>query len=186
MGLLTEHIKNIRTNIISPYVSGNVLDMGCGYGEIYTKYKDKIENYYGVDYDVQIISGLKNKFPNANFFVKNLDSDSLEFDVKFDSILMIALVEHIYNQKHLFCEAIKNLKPQGKIIITTPTVLGNDFIHKFGSSIGLFCQTAADDHIVIYNKKRFQILAKDLNLRICQYRKFELGCNQLVVLEQQA
>ena len=55
-------------------------------------------------------------------------------------------------------------------------------MHRTGARLGLFSKVAADDHIVIYNKKRFQILASDFGLSIERYERFQFGCNQLVIL----
>ena len=52
------------------------------------------------------------------------------------------------------------------------------------SYYGLFDITGGlNDHIVIYNKKRFYLMARDMNLEVEVYRTFQLGCNQLVVLK---
>ena len=75
---------------------------------------------------------------------------------------MIAIIEHIWNQRFLFEQVLKNLKPSGKIVITTPTPFGNDFVHALGAKVGLFAKSAVDDHIMIYNKKRFKFWLKNL------------------------
>lgn len=73
----------------------------------------------------------------------------------------------------------------GKIIITTPTPFGNDWVLKYGSALGLFSSQAGHgDHIVVYNKDRFRVLANELGLKIEKYKTFELRCNQLVVLSK--
>jgi SAM-dependent methyltransferase len=185
MGLLSSWLHKIRTNRVIHYVSGNVLDLGCGPATIYASFAYKISNYYGFEYDKFLVEQLRKKYSPAKFFQKNLDEDNFDLDIKFDYILLIAVIEHIFNQKHLFNEILKYLKPEGKIIITTPTVFGNDIVHKLGSSIGLFNkEVGQDDHIIIFNKKRFKVLANEFNLKIDRYSKFELGCNQLVIMSR--
>ena len=185
MALMSGYIRNQRLNAVKPYIKGDVLDIACGQANVLLHFGEKINNYTGIEFSETRVKELKSKYPTAEFFAKDLDEDDLMLSNKFDVILMIALIEHIYNQKHLFAQILKNLKPSGKIVITTPTPFGNDIIHRYGANLGLFSKAAADDHIVIYNKKRFQILAKDFRLSIDAYKRFQLGCNQLVVLGHQ-
>jgi SAM-dependent methyltransferase len=183
MPLLSAWLRKKRFSRVRPYITGDVLDLGCGPAEIVRGGLSlPIDRYFGVDCCAEIVERNRSDLPQHQFAVRDMDEGRLDFDARFDSILMVALVEHIYNQKHLFKEARSLLKPHGRIIITTPTPLGNDLVHRVGASIGLFAKSAADDHIVIYNRKRFVTLTRDLDLRIEAYRTFQLGCNQLVVL----
>jgi 2-polyprenyl-3-methyl-5-hydroxy-6-metoxy-1,4-benzoquinol methylase len=182
--ILSHLLHNIRNSKVKKYLKGDVLDIGCGPAYFLTLGGNQIKQYYGVDYDATLIAENKKRFPESKFFKKDLDEDTLDINHKFDVIMMIALVEHIFNQKFLFQQAKKCLKPNGIIVITTPTPFGNEYVHKLGGNIGLFSKVAVDDHIVIYNKKRFEILAKELGLKIVKYERFEFGCNQLVVLKK--
>ena len=184
MGLLTYWMKDKRTSVFKDYMTGSVLDAGCGYADIYEKFKDKIDEYYGIESNDERVSLLKKRFPKARFYKRDLDNDVLKFNKRFDRIVSIAVIEHLFNQKHSFGELVKNLKPGGKILITTPTPFGNDIVHRVGSRVGLFSQNAHDDHIIIYNKQRFEILAKEFGLQIEKYKKFQFGCNQLVVMKK--
>ena len=72
---------------------------------------------------------------------RNLGKDPLDLDRKFDVVLMVALIEQI----------IDHLKPGGKIVITTPTMFGNDIVHRIGAKFGLFSKSAVDDYVVTIN-----------------------------------
>jgi SAM-dependent methyltransferase len=182
MGLLSNHLADTRTKKIMPYVKGAVLDLGCGrLAPVTQRCAASIESYYGVERDPDFVENLKKKFPEHSFFAMDLDDDSFDFDIDFDTILLIAVIEHVFNQKHLACQLVKKLKAGGRLIVTTPTPLG-DWIHRVGSKFGLFAKSADDHHIVIYNKRRFQVLAKCAGLRIEKYKTFQFGCNQLVIL----
>lgn len=95
---------------------------------------------------------------------------------------MVALIEHLFNQQHVMSEVANALKPGGIIVMTTPTPFGNDVVHRLGASIGLFAKAAVDDHIVIYNHHRFRLMAKEVDLQLKSYRKFQFFCNQIAVL----
>jgi 2-polyprenyl-3-methyl-5-hydroxy-6-metoxy-1,4-benzoquinol methylase len=186
LGLLSKMLHDIRSKMVKPYVKGDVLDIGCGINlSNYKMSKDEIKDFVGVEYDEKVVERLKQKFQKLSFYRRDLDIDKLEIKKKFDTILIVAVIEHIFNQKHLMSEVAKHLKPKGKIIITTPTPFGNDWVLKYGSALGLFSSQAGHgDHIVVYNKDRFRVLANELGLKIEKYKTFELRCNQLVVLSK--
>jgi SAM-dependent methyltransferase len=182
MPLMSEHLRNTRLAKVKPLVEGDVLDLGCGSALAKTRFGSQIRHYVGVDRDEGHVKDLAERFPDAKFYARDLDADSLDFGAKFDTVLMLALIEHVFNQKQLLGEVVKSLKTGGRIVITTPTVFGNDVVHRIGSAVGLFAKSAADDHIVIFNRKRLEILANEFGLRLAAYSKFELGCNQLAVM----
>ena len=88
------------------------------------------------------------------------------------------------NLKHLGNGFTRALKPRGQVILTTPTPFGNDVVHRVGAMLGLFSQTAVDDHIVIFNRKRLEIFAKEAGMQLISHRLFQIGCNQLALLEK--
>lgn len=185
-GLLTRQLKKKRISVLKGYVSGSVLDVGCGYAANYEHYRKFIDEYYGIEMTDKRIRDLSNKFPEAHFYKRDLDEENLNLDNKFDTILSIAVIEHLFNQKFSFNEMVKHLKPSGYIVLTTPTPFGNDVIHRIGSKIKLFNKNAHDDHIVIYNKQRFDILANEFGMEIVKYKTFQFGCNQLVVMKKRS
>lgn len=185
MGLLTPYLTAARMARIAPYVHGDVLDLGCGsWGRsaILEEHRAKISSYVGVEYSAESVSLLQDQYPDATFRALNLDRDPLDFEQKFDCVLMIALIEHLFNQQHVMSGVAEALKPDGTVVITTPTPFGNDVVHRLGGSIGLFAKAAVDDHIVIYNRHRFGIMAREVGLEIKSYRTFQFRCNQVVVL----
>ncbi len=184
MGVLSGKLQRARLNQAAPWVHGDVLDLGCGPSEILDRVGDRITSYTGIDLKETRVARVQRMYPDHRFFQRNLDDDAIALDRQFDTVLMLALVEHIYNQKHLFQEITGVLKPGGAIVITTPTPFGNDIVHSLGARAGLFSKIAADDHVVIYNRNRFEIVARDFGLTLAHYRTFQLGCNQLAVLKR--
>ena len=184
MGYLSHHLAEVRLGKVGPFVRGDVLDLGCGTAEVAKRYGDQIDCYVGVDMRQNVIDKNKSDLPGCEFHCLRLDDANLHLSRQFDAILMVALIEHIFNQKLFFEQAAKHLKPNGSILITTPTPLGNDVVHRLGAQVGLFARSAADDHIVIYNKHRFHILASEVGLRLDHYETFEFGCNQFAILRK--
>ncbi len=170
--------------MIRPYIYGDVLDLGCGNPVILERFADAMDSYSGVERSADRVKNISGRFPNALMYQRDLDRDALNLDRRFDVVLMIALIEHIWNQRFLFEGVIECLKPGGRIVITTPTPFGNDIVHRLGAKLGLFAQSAVDDHIVIYNRLRFHNLANEFGLKLEKYQRFQFFCNQLGVLRK--
>ena len=187
-GLLSPYLRNKRTSIVLPYLKGDILDIGCGPGrnlELMRERNIPFSSYTGIEIDENLIQKLSAKYPDSKFYKVDLDSEKIPVDRKFDTIVLLAVIEHIFNLKFLFVQLASLLKPNGRIILTTPTPFGNDIVHKIGTSIGLFDKEGGqDDHIAIFNRKRLEILGEEIGLSIKNYKTFQLGCNQLAVYQK--
>lgn len=185
-GILSDYLREARSKKVINYLNGKILDVGCGPATNYQIILDRglsIDSYTGIEFDPQQVSLLKSQFPAANFIAVDLDDEVIPINDKFDTIILLAVIEHIFNLKFLFNQLRELLNEGGKIIITTPTPFGNDFVHRIGTKFGLFNKEGGqDDHITIFNKKRLNILAGEFDLVLIDYRKFQFGCNQFAVM----
>jgi SAM-dependent methyltransferase len=159
-----------------------VLDIGCGDASLLREAGARIDRYVGVERDPAQVAELAASFPAARFVARDLDHQPLDLDERFDCVVMAALIEHLFNQEYVMRQVAAHLAPGGAVYLTTPTVLGNDLVHRLGSRVGLFARSATEDHIVIYNRQRFRILAREVGLVLERHQLFQLGCNQLAVL----
>lgn len=185
MALLSGIIQKQRYAQIASYIRGDVLELGCGSGSyLLTNYSSSIGSYCGVERSARQIERLRERHPGFAFFQLDLDRDPLSLDQKFDCVMMIALIEHLFNQRFVMDQIARVLKPGGIVVITTPTPFGNDLVHRLGAGIGLFAKSAVDDHIVIYNRLRFGILADETGLHLKHHEYFQLRCNQMAILEK--
>lgn len=182
MAVLTKRLQTARQARIHPHIGGRVLDLGCHRARIYEEMADRVDRYCGVDVDAEIVAENRERFPDARFEVRNLDDDPLALGETFDAVLMVALIEHLFNQKHVMGEVRDALAPEGRVLITSPTPFGNDIVHRNGSRIGLFARDATDDHVIVFNKHRLGILADEVGLRVETHTYFQLGCNQFAIL----
>lgn len=184
-GILSPYLRNKRTSMVLPYLKGDILDIGCGPGRNLELLKERnipFSSYTGIEIDENLIQKLSAQYPDSKFFKVDLDTEKIPVDRKFDTIVLLAVIEHIFNLKFLFNQLADLLKPDGRIILTTPTPFGNDIIHRLGTAIGLFDKEGGqDDHIAIFNKKRLQILGSEVGLQIEDYKTFQFGCNQISI-----
>jgi SAM-dependent methyltransferase len=185
MALLSSFIQKHRYAQIASYIKGDVLELGCGVESYVLKnHSSNISSYCGIERLAPHIERLRKRHPGYSFFQRDLDRNPLELNRKFDCVLMIALIEHLFNQRFVMEEIAQVLKPGGIIVITTPTPFGNDVVHRLGAAIGLFARSAVDDHIVIFNRLRFKILAKEIGLKLKRHEYFQIFCNQMAILEK--
>ena len=180
--LLTPWLHQKRTEIIIPFVKGDILDIGCGSADI-ANIKG-IEKYYGIELDMGHVEALKNKYPAHSFFQMDLDVDEFpDKRCKFDTIAMIAVIEHLKNPDKILSQIPSLLKEEGKVLITTPSPLG-DRIHKIGAMLGLTAIEAVEDHESIYGLSQIKELLNRNGLEVSVYKKFIVGLNQLVVCKK--
>jgi 2-polyprenyl-3-methyl-5-hydroxy-6-metoxy-1,4-benzoquinol methylase len=177
--LLSGYTRKARVRKVYPYISGDILDLGCGVTELLDMIPT-VGSYVGIDYNPLYFSWLKNKYPQHTFYSWNLDLDNLNLNKSFDTIIMAAILEHLKNPANVFQKINTLLKPSGKLIITTPSPFGG-FVHTIGSKIGLFHQDAADEHEVFYNFGHVVKLLKNFGLMLLHYEKFQFGANQLFI-----
>jgi len=182
MARLSKYLKHVRIAKVLACIQGSVLDIGCGDAPI-LDHLGRIEVYCGVELCAELVESAARRYPEHTFLCLDMDEDRIEIEQRFDTVLMVAFIEHIYNQKHLFTEVLRHLKPDGRIVITTPTPLG-DLVHRCGTRLGFFSRAAEDQHPIIFSKRRFQVFAAQFGLEIEKYRRFQSGCNQLVVLKR--
>jgi len=116
----------IVKEIFSKLKRGYVLDAGCGDGRIAYEIQKLGHKVLGIDILETSIQYAKILVPDAEFKVAdlvNLGEDKTFFE-KFDYVNCVEVIEHVYPDYQL--AVVKNLnktlKPNGKIVISFPTV----------------------------------------------------------------
>lgn len=134
---------------IKDFISGNVLDFGCGKTHILSD----IINDNGLNCDYY-----------DYYYYPNLDNR------KYDTIILIEVIEHILDSKTLFFMFDSLLNVHGKLIIMT------NFLVK---DLNNWWYIRDKTHISIYNLKCFEILAEKYNYNIIYTNN-----KNLIVLEK--
>jgi len=175
--------KRVRVTI--PWMKGDVLDVGCGTG-LLAQHVSKGQRYFGIDVNEDKIQSLKLKYtgdPAYSFWTTDVDDDAitgLPVCNSFETITLLAVIEHLRNPGTLLNFLHKVLKDEGHLLMTTPTPIGD--------KIGQFISTAISGerdfhhpHMRLYDKASLTSLVEEAGFDVLCYRKFELGMNQLLV-----
>lgn len=103
-----------------PYVSGQVLEVGCGEGRGIALLKPKSASFTAVDKIDEALNVLRVKFPDAKFIAMNLPPFYGLRDNTYDCIITFQVIEHIQDDRLFLKEIHRVLKPGGVALITTP------------------------------------------------------------------
>lgn len=183
---LTKWLASARAKRVAPFLLGNMLELGCGNATILesSKVREAITSYTGVEALESSISELRSRYPDDSFLSLDLDSITWPLEEKYDCVLALAVIEHLWNLKAFFLNLRRVLTDGGLFVLTTPTTYGNHIVLKALSYVGLIRKDVVDDHVTIFNKKLFMHACNEFGFELERYQRFQLGGNQLVVLRK--
>lgn len=104
------------------YVTGDLLEIGCGQGRGLELLLAKSKTYTGIDRNEHVISALKAKYPGRAFICGNVPPFAGLESNRYDSLVTFQVIEHIENDKLFADEIYRVLKPGGVGIISTPNI----------------------------------------------------------------
>ena len=102
------------------YVKGNTLEVGCGEGRGVSTLMELASSFTAVDKIENVITDLKQKYPDGKFISMNIPPLGGLEDNAYDSIVSFQVIEHIENDVLYLKEIHRVLKPGGIALITTP------------------------------------------------------------------
>jgi len=109
--LLKHNIKKHAQN----YLSGKLLDIGCGTKQYKDILAPIVSEHVGVDYS-ETLHGIENADIVATAYDIPVDDGS------YDSVLCTEVIEHLEEPEKAFEEIIRVLKPGGYALVTNPFI----------------------------------------------------------------
>ncbi len=108
----------LKNNSISP---DSILDIGCGTGAVLQELQNRnIGNkYVGVDYSLEAIENLRNNLQGIDTYVADITSANFSFDGRFDTVIMIHVLQHLNDPEKCLKSVLKQLD-FSHIIIEVP------------------------------------------------------------------
>lgn len=157
---ILKYIKKI--NLKSP----SVIDVGCGNGDFlrYLKQRSKDIHFTGIDYKKNLSEDRIN-FLSGDFF-------NTEFKEKFDVVISLGVIEHIWDVKTYALRLSQLCKKDGLIVVMTPNSASLLFafaryIYYFGMKSpmeGLYDK----HHLNHFSKNSLEYLFKNCSLKIVE------------------
>ncbi len=125
---IKDHLKDLhlRTDAIRPFfpkgLSGNILDFGCGSGEILSEIAKLNPEAKIIGVDISTIAlGQAKKRILRGIFKQIIESKKMSVESgSIDFILANDVIEHVYDTEWMFNEFSRVLKKSGLILISTP------------------------------------------------------------------
>jgi ubiquinone/menaquinone biosynthesis C-methylase UbiE len=171
-------LRKIRFKKVLPYLSNinYVCDIGCGCSAYFlNKISNRIKKGIGLDKNI------------TSRQIGNIELLSFEFinklpfgDNYFDLITMLAVLEHIENPDDMFKEIYRVLKPNGHLILTTPTPRAKPVLEFLSFKLKLIDKREILDHKRYWNKNELLNLLIDKKFKILKYSFFEFGLNSFI------
>jgi len=180
MGFFDEYLRKERMRQAEKYIKKGdiVLDLGCHSGIFLKKHKNFIKKGYGFD------ELCENKREGNIYFKKFKFKKKIPYNsCFFNSIVMLAVLEHIPNKNSLVKECYRVLKKGGRIIITVPSPKSDKLIAflvkiKIIKEIDFFEQHDTPTHEEVIN------LFKNNEFKLLKHKKFQLGYNNVYIFEK--
>jgi 2-polyprenyl-3-methyl-5-hydroxy-6-metoxy-1,4-benzoquinol methylase len=176
-GLLSGFLRERRIAAARPHIEGRVLDYGCGVGVL--RDRVTVAEYTGVDLDADSIRIARQRHPGATF--RTLDE--FRGGGPYDTIVALAVIEHVPNPGRLLQDFASWLDPEGRIVLTTPNP-ALEWAHGAGARLRLFSRSAHAEHQSLMGRQALQRAAGEAGLDVLRYRRFLWGANQLMVLRR--
>ena len=106
------------TGRLGPDKSIRVLDAGAGHGAMTKRLHEQGYDVYACDFRPEIFHFDKVECRQGNL------NEALPYpDDSFDAIVAVEVLEHLLDHDHFFKECRRVLRPNGKLIATTPNIL---------------------------------------------------------------
>ncbi|MBZ5557735.1 MAG: methyltransferase domain-containing protein [Acidobacteriia bacterium] len=102
---------------LAPGCAGKILDIGCGQGRFLERLPQC--ERWGCDLSPKLVAMARARVPTAD--IRVADALTLPYpDAAFDWVFMVASLEHVVDHALALREAVRVLKPGGRLVIAVP------------------------------------------------------------------
>ena len=185
MALLTNWLTRIRLERVRVHVTGKLLDIGCGQGDLLDHLAASVTSVDLVD-----ASPLREEPALTRAGARGILARFVLCDVNgpckilppgpYETVVMGALLEHLRPPIVVLGAVADRLGEDGILVLTTPTPLGG-FIHRLGSYVGLTHPEAAHEHFGFYGRRDLERMLAESRLQLVSFDTFLFGLNQIAV-----
>lgn len=170
-----EFLKRKRLEEVTKHINGRLLDIACGDNALVKEY---YKNGTGVD--------VFNYFDKVDIVVKSSGSIPLESN-SFDTITIVAALNHIPNYKETLRESLRLLADNGKIVITMPIGWPQKVWHKLAHDYDddqVYRGINEDEERYYMPIREIEESLKTTGFKNIKTKPFLFGINNLVIAEK--
>jgi len=96
-----------------------VLEIGCSAGYFSQRMYDRGVEVFGIDLNTALVGHAARSVPAARFC--GAEANRLPFAARsFDAVVMLEVIEHVGDERPVFAEIQRVLKPSGQLYLSTP------------------------------------------------------------------
>ncbi len=177
--LLEPLLRKYRKNRVLSYIPDNCVlcDVGCGFnGDFLRSLSSKISLGIGID---------KKVTPYHDNKIKLLRDDiekrlSLKSEM-FDSVTMLAVLEHLDHPYSILKECYRILKPAGILILTTPTPLSKPLLEFLSFRLRIVSREEIADHKHYFSGREIMKILEEIGFKTIITKTFQFKLNNFVV-----
>ena len=101
-------------DILNPQPGEEILDLGCGTGDLAQLITDRGARVTGIDSSKEMIDAAREKYPWINFDIQS--ATDFSFNKKFDAVFSNAALHWILEKEKVVKQVYQCLKPKGRFV----------------------------------------------------------------------
>lgn len=171
-GFLIPIVEKEIADLAMSSSSRRLFDAGCGNGYFSKYISKKGWEVIGIDKSESGIREAKKSGSSCSFFVRSAYEDLSEEFGKFDIVVSLEVIEHLYDPRTFVKQLAKLVDHDGHIIISTPYhgYLKNLVMALAGKLDGHFTALWDNGHIKFWSRRTLRILLEEQGIIIKKFR----------------
>lgn len=184
--VLDRFIRRSRSRRIRSFLGPTdfVLDFGCGEENWFLRSASETIGF-GIGIDPNLKLDFDQNLLPENIQAKRstIEGFASETCNRFDIITWLAVIEHFHEPEaeSLLLTCASLLKPNGKIIFTTPTPFAKPILEFLAYKLHLISGEETRDHKTYYDEAGINYILERSGFSMLKHQTFQFGLNSLIV-----
>ena len=176
-------LAHLRINRIKKYLKKNsrIIDFGCGsnFALLNCFPKKYFTKYVGID------PLASSKLINDSVeIIKSKIEKSIVKENNFDTVVMLALLEHVDDPEKIVNKAYKLLKKNGVVVATTPSIIAKPVLEFLSYKLGIVSKREIEEHKQYFTPRFIKNIFYNVGFKNVIIKRFEFGFNILIVAKK--